>query len=249
MQASTIVATQVSTAVAMQASTLQASNTVAMQASTPVATQALTAVTMQASTAVAPLSATSAQSSAIIPPQSIVTPGRSLQSPVASNLQHVTASSSQVQDSSGLHFSTSNPLTQEPHANIISLTTNTTTTCTTASRTTETLTVLMSRLLLSQPMILDFSRGNNSVTIKWTFPADLQPYVIKFMLYYSDTNSLLSWTSNSLLSCSFIGSVNPLPLPMVVTLNQTGSGEVSLFAIKASFSNGLHSQFSLPIIV
>lgn len=104
---------------------------------------------------------------------------------------------------------------------------------------------LISKLLLSRPEILGATRNETAVIIKWTFPLEIHTFVSKYTIIYSDrvnnTSRFQAWVD--------IGSVDALLLPMAVTLYNVSGGNCGMFALKALFHNGLHSQISKPVVI
>ena len=111
------------------------------------------------------------------------------------------------------------------------------------------------QLTLSKPVIIDSLRDDISVTIKWDFPSSLVSHVTKYTLVYAnvptngDLETCLEWRP--------IGSVVPLPLPMIAKLSNThASGKKChfaingcYFAVRALFDGGSSSKMSDPAFV
>ncbi len=90
----------------------------------------------------------------------------------------------------------------------------------------------------AQPIILQASKQNGCVIIRWTFPIEIHHLVKQYVLFVrgTDLSKQQSWTR--------LGRVKPCPLPMTLTLTRVSNISNFKISVQALYSDGRVSKLS-----
>lgn len=117
--------------------------------------------------------------------------------------------------------------------------------CSSASTNDQELNIMETTIPLLRPTILSAEKQKSKVVLTWKFPNKYHPRVAKYLIYFCGMQCI----KGEYRSWSKVGSVNPCPLPMTLTLTEIDGIANCIISVKAMYLDGQFSELSDTVIV